>query len=103
MRESGGDHSAVTGGTRVLFGSDQDQITSNPATFLDRMIALVEGAERREEYRNEIALNIMIAGLTIIFLFAVVTLVSLCAVTSCSSPAPVRRRRLPSTRPCWSA
>ena len=75
IRESGGDRSAVTGGTRVLSDRIKIKITSNPGeTFLDRMIALVEGAERQKT-PNEIALNIMIAGLTIIFLFAVATLV----------------------------
>jgi K+-transporting ATPase ATPase B chain len=75
IRESGGDRSAVTGGTRVLSDQIRIKITSNPGeTFLDRMIALVEGAERQKT-PNEIALNIMIAGLTIIFLFAVATLV----------------------------
>jgi len=75
IRESGGDRSAVTGGTRVLSDRIQIRITSNPGeTFLDRMIALVEGAERQKT-PNEIALNILIAGLTIIFLLAVVSLV----------------------------
>src|SRR5206468_7495088 len=75
IRESGGDRSAVTGGTRVLSDRITIRITSNPGeTFLDRMIALVEGAERQKT-PNEIALNILIAGLTIIFLLAVVTLV----------------------------
>src|SRR5262245_34095884 len=75
IRESGGDRSAVTGGTRVLSDRIKIKITSNPGeTFLDRMIALVEGAERQKT-PNEIALNILIAGLTIIFLFAVATLV----------------------------
>ena len=75
IRESGGDRSAVTGGTRVLSDHIKIRITSNPGeTFLDRMIALVEGAERQKT-PNEIALNIMIAGLTIVFLLAVVTLV----------------------------
>ncbi|MEO5923512.1 MAG: potassium-transporting ATPase subunit KdpB [Bryobacteraceae bacterium] len=74
IRESGGDRSAVTGGTRVLSDSIKIKITSNPGeTFLDRMIALVEGAERQKT-PNEIALNILIAGLTLIFLLAVVTL-----------------------------
>jgi K+-transporting ATPase ATPase B chain len=74
IRESGGDRSAVTGGTRVLSDMIKVQITSNPGeTFLDRMIALVEGAERQKT-PNEIALNILLAGLTIIFLLAVVTL-----------------------------
>ncbi|HXX46521.1 MAG TPA: potassium-transporting ATPase subunit KdpB [Candidatus Acidoferrales bacterium] len=74
IRESGGDRSAVTGGTRVLSDEITVKITSNPGeTFLDRMIKLVEGAERQKT-PNEIALNILLAGLTIIFLLAVVTL-----------------------------
>jgi K+-transporting ATPase ATPase B chain len=74
IRESGGDRSAVTGGTKVLSDQIKIRITSNPGeTFLDRMIALVEGAERQKT-PNEIALNILIAGLTLIFLLAVVTL-----------------------------
>ncbi|MGD0757303.1 MAG: potassium-transporting ATPase subunit KdpB [Candidatus Sulfotelmatobacter sp.] len=74
IREAGGDRSAVTGGTRVLSDQIQCRITANPGeTFLDRMIALVEGAERQKT-PNEIALNILLAGLTIIFLLAVVTL-----------------------------
>jgi potassium-transporting ATPase ATP-binding subunit len=74
IRESGGDRSAVTGGTKVLSDHIRIRITSNPGeTFLDRMIALVEGAERQKT-PNEIALNILIAGLTLVFLMAVVTL-----------------------------
>jgi K+-transporting ATPase ATPase B chain len=74
IREAGGDRSAVTGGTRVLSDVIVVKITSNPGeTFLDRMIALVEGATRQKT-PNEIALNILLAGLTIIFLLAVVTL-----------------------------
>ena len=74
IRESGGDRSAVTGGTRVLSDQIKVKITSNPGeTFLDRMIALVEGAERQKT-PNEIALNILLAGLTVVFLLAVVTL-----------------------------
>jgi len=74
IREAGGDRSAVTGGTRVLSDQIKIRITSNPGdTFLDRMISLVEGASRQKT-PNEIALNILLAGLTIIFLFAVVTL-----------------------------
>jgi K+-transporting ATPase ATPase B chain len=74
IREAGGDRSAVTGGTRVLSDRIKVKIMSNPGeTFLDRMIALVEGAERQKT-PNEIALNILLAGLTIIFLLAVVTL-----------------------------
>ena len=74
IRESGGDRSAVTGGTRVLSDEIRVRITSNPGeTFLDRMIHLVEGASRQKT-PNEIALNILLAGLTIIFLLAVITL-----------------------------
>ncbi|HKU77171.1 MAG TPA: potassium-transporting ATPase subunit KdpB [Pyrinomonadaceae bacterium] len=74
IREAGGDRSAVTGGTRVLSDQIRVRITSNPGeTFIDRMIALVEGA-KRQKTPNEIALNILLAGLTIIFLLAVVTL-----------------------------
>ncbi len=74
IRESGGDRSAVTGGTRVLSDWIVVRISSNPGeTFLDRMIALVEGANRQKT-PNEIALNILLAVLTLIFLLAVVTL-----------------------------
>src|SRR5487761_1993453 len=74
IREAGGDRSAVTGGTKVLSDQIKIKITSNPGeTFLDRMIALVEGAQRQKT-PNEIALNILISGLTLIFLLAVITL-----------------------------
>jgi len=74
IRESGGDRSAVTGGTRVLSDRIVVRITSRPGeTFLDRMIALVEGASRQRT-PNEIALDILLAGLTIIFMLAVVSL-----------------------------
>jgi len=74
IREAGGDRSAVTGGTKVLSDWIKIRITSNPGeTFLDRMIALVEGAQRQKT-PNEIALSILLSGLTIIFLLAVVTL-----------------------------
>jgi potassium-transporting ATPase ATP-binding subunit len=74
IRESGGDRSAVTGGTRVLSDEIIVRITARAGeTFLDRMIALVEGSERKKT-PNEIALNILLAGLTIIFLLATVTL-----------------------------
>jgi K+-transporting ATPase ATPase B chain len=74
IRESGGDRSAVTGGTKVLSDHLVIRITANPGeTFLDRMIGLVEGATRQKT-PNEIALTIVLSGLTIIFLFAVVTL-----------------------------
>ncbi|HME06452.1 MAG TPA: potassium-transporting ATPase subunit KdpB [Bryobacteraceae bacterium] len=87
IRESGGDRSAVTGGTKVLSDEVRVKITSNPGeTFLDRMIALVEGAQRQKT-PNEIALNILIAGLTLIFLLAVATLQPFAAysVTSAGS------------------
>ncbi|HTX56274.1 MAG TPA: potassium-transporting ATPase subunit KdpB [Candidatus Acidoferrales bacterium] len=74
IREAGGDRSAVTGGTRVISDQIDVRITANPGeTFLDRMIGLVEGA-KRQKTPNEIALSILLAGLTIIFLFAVATL-----------------------------
>jgi len=74
IRESGGDRSAVTGGTKVLSDRIVVHITSNPGeTFIDRMIALVEGAERQKT-PNEIALNILLASLTIIFMLAVISL-----------------------------
>jgi K+-transporting ATPase ATPase B chain len=74
IRESGGDRSAVTGGTRVLSDWIKVRITSNPGqTFLDRMIALVEGA-RRQKTPNEIALGILLVGMTIIFLLATATI-----------------------------
>ncbi|MEP7115071.1 MAG: potassium-transporting ATPase subunit KdpB, partial [Ilumatobacteraceae bacterium] len=74
IRESGGDRSAVTGGTRVLSDEIVVRITARPGeTFLDRMIALVEGADRQKT-PNEIALSILLAGLTIVFLLAVTTL-----------------------------
>jgi len=74
IREAGGDRSAVTGGTRVLSDFIKVRISANPGeTFLDRMIALVEGASRQKT-PNEIALSILLSGLTIVFLLAVVTL-----------------------------
>jgi K+-transporting ATPase ATPase B chain len=87
IRESGGDRSAVTGGTRVLSDQIKVRITANPGeTFLDRMIALVEGAERQKT-PNEIALNILIAGLTIIFLLAVATLPPIASYSVASAGA----------------
>jgi potassium-transporting ATPase ATP-binding subunit len=75
IRESGGDRSAVTGGTKVLSDRIRVRITADPGeSFLDRMIALVEGASRQKT-PNEIALHILLVGLTIVFLFACVTLV----------------------------
>src|SRR5262249_24784629 len=74
IRESGGARSAVTGGTRVLSDEIVVRITGRPGeTFLDRIIALVEGSQRQKT-PNEIALNILLAGLTIIFLLATLTL-----------------------------
>ena len=79
IRESGGDRSAVTGGTQVLSDWIRVRITAAPgSTFLDRMIKLVEGAERQRT-PNEIALNILLAGLTIVFVFATATLPSYAA------------------------
>src|ERR1035437_6240920 len=74
IRECGGDRSAVTGGTKVLSDWIKVRITSKPGeTFIDRMIALVEGA-KRQKTPNEIALNILLASLTVIFMLAVITL-----------------------------
>jgi len=79
IRESGGDRSAVTGGTKVLSDSIVVRVTQDPGhSFLDRMIALVEGA-KRQKTPNEIALSILLAGLTLIFLFATVTLLPFAA------------------------
>ena len=84
IREAGGDRSAVTGGTTVLSDWIVVRITSSPgSSFLDRMIALVEGAERQKT-PNEIALNILLAGMTIVFLVAVVTLTGLGAYSGTS-------------------
>ncbi len=91
IRESGGDRSAVTGGTRVLSDWLVVRITSEPGeTFLDRMIAMVEGA-KRQKTPNEIALNILLAGFTIIFLLATVTLLpfSIYAVHEAGHGTPV--------------
>ncbi|NTU60404.1 MAG: potassium-transporting ATPase subunit KdpB, partial [Deltaproteobacteria bacterium] len=77
IRESGGDRSAVMGGTRVLSDRIVVRVTTNPGeSFLDRMIALVEGA-KRQKTPNEVALQILLVGLTLVFLFACVTLVPL--------------------------
>jgi K+-transporting ATPase ATPase B chain len=91
IRESGGDRSAVTGGTQVLSDWLVIRITANPGeTFLDRMISMVEGA-KRQKTPNEIALNILLAGLTIIFLLATVTLLpfSLFSVKAAGQGSPV--------------
>jgi K+-transporting ATPase ATPase B chain len=87
IRESGGDRSAVTGGTHVLSDWIRVRITANPGeTFLDRMIALVEGAERQKT-PNEIALNILIAGLALIFLLVCVSLLLFSAYSVASARA----------------
>ena len=91
IRESGGDRSAVTGGTRVLSDWLIVRITANPGeTFLDRMIAMVEGA-KRQKTPNEIALDILLAALTIIFLLATVTLLpySLFSVAAAKQGTPI--------------
>ena len=91
IRESGGDRSAVTGGTRVLSDWLVVRVSANPGeTFLDRMIALVEGA-KRQKTPNEIALNILLAALTIIFLIVCVTLLpfSLYSVASAGQGTPI--------------
>jgi potassium-transporting ATPase ATP-binding subunit len=91
IRESGGDRSAVTGGTTVLSDWLVVRITSNPGeTFLDRMIAMVEGA-KRQKTPNEIALSILLAGLTIIFLFGTVTLLpfSIYSVNAAGHGVPI--------------
>ncbi len=91
IRESGGDRSAVTGGTTVLSDWLIIRVTSNPGeTFLDRMISMVEGAKRKKT-PNEIALSILLSGLTIIFLLATVTLLpfSIYSVISAGSGSPV--------------
>jgi K+-transporting ATPase ATPase B chain len=89
IRESGGDRSAVTGGTRVLSDWIKVRVTSDPGhTFLDRMIALVEGAERQKT-PNEIALNILLAVLTLVFLLVVVTLQPFAYYAGTEIPIPV--------------
>jgi potassium-transporting ATPase ATP-binding subunit len=89
VRESGGDRSAVTGGTRVLSDRIVVRITAKPGeTFLDRMIALVEGAARQKT-PNEIALSILLAGLTIVFLLAVVTLQPFAVYSGAEQPVIV--------------
>jgi K+-transporting ATPase ATPase B chain len=89
IRESGGDRSAVTGGTTVISDWIVVRITAGAgSSFLDRMIALVEGAERQKT-PNEIALNILLAGMTIVFLVAVVTLVGLGAYSETNLSVPI--------------
>jgi K+-transporting ATPase ATPase B chain len=89
IREAGGDRSAVTGGTRVISDWIKVRVTSDPGhTFLDRMIALVEGAQRQKT-PNEIALNILLAVLTLIFLLVVVTLEPFAYYAGTEIPVPV--------------
>jgi K+-transporting ATPase ATPase B chain len=89
IRESGGDRSAVTGGTRVISDWIKVRVTSDPGhTFLDRMIALVEGAERQKT-PNEIALNILLAVLTLVFLLVVATLQPFAYYAGTDIPIPV--------------
>jgi K+-transporting ATPase ATPase B chain len=89
IRESGGDRSAVTGGTRVISDWIKVRVTSDPGhTFLDRMIALVEGAERQKT-PNEIALNILLALLTLVFLLVVVTIQPFAYYARTEMPIPV--------------
>ncbi len=89
IRESGGDRSAVTGGTKVLSDYIVVRVTANPGeTFLDRMIALVEGASRQKT-PNEIALTILLSGLTIVFLFAVATLQPFAIYSGAATTIPI--------------
>src|ERR1700704_5900903 len=97
IRESGGDRSAVTGGTQVLSDWIRVRITAaQGSTFIDRMIKLVEGAERQKT-PNEIALNILLAGLTIIFVFATVTIPSYAAYAGGSISVVVLVALIPTT------
>ena len=101
IRESGGDRSSVTGGTKVLSDRIVVRVTAGPGeSFLDRMIALVEGAARQKT-PNEIALHILLVGLTIIFLFACVTLVPLAIYSGVTLSATVagRASRVSHSRP----
>ena len=99
IRESGGDRSAVTGGTRVLSDEIVVRITAKPGeTFLDRMIALVEGADRQKT-PNEIALSILLAGLTIVFLLAVVTLQPFAIYSGAEQSVVVLDRDVDDVRP----
>ena len=106
IRESGGDRRAVTGGTKVLSDRIVVRITQKPGeSFIDRMIALVEGANRQKT-PNEIALNILLAALTIIFLLAVATLQPLAIYSKARQAAAPDSRgaRPPTASPasCWS-
>jgi len=89
IRESGGDRSAVTGGTRLLSGEIRVRITADPGdTFLDHMINMVEGA-RRQKTPNEIALEILLIGLTVLFLFVVFSLPAFCRYIQVSISLPI--------------
>ena len=89
IREAGGDRSSVTGGTTVASDWIVMKVTAEPGkSFLDRMIALVEGAERQKT-PNEIALNILLVGLTLIFLFVVVTLPAFASYSGTTIPVVV--------------
>jgi K+-transporting ATPase ATPase B chain len=102
IRESGGDRSAVTGGTKVLSDRIVVRITQKPGeSFIDRMIALVEGASRQKT-PNEIALNILLAALTIIFLLAVVTLQPMAIFAKqWQAAARTPRHSAPTASPAW--
>ncbi len=103
IRESGGDRSAVTGGTRVLSDWLVVEVSTNPGeTFLDRMIAMVEGA-KRQKTPNEIALDILLAALTIVFLLATRDVVTLLDREPYARRARGRRSRSPSSSRCSSA
>ncbi len=102
IRESGGDFSAVTGGTRVLSDWLVVRITTNPGeTFLDRMIAMVESA-KRQKTPNEIALTILLVAMTLIFLFAIVTLLPF-SLYSVEMAGAGRRSASPCWWRCWCA
>ena len=103
IRESGGDRSAVTGGTRVLSDWLVVRITANPGeSFLDRMIGMVEGA-KRQKTPNEIALNILLAALTIIFLVVCATLLPFSLLQRGAWPGRARRSPSRCWWRCWSA
>jgi potassium-transporting ATPase ATP-binding subunit len=90
IRESGGDRSAVTGGTTVIANSIIVRITANPGeTFLDRMIGLIEGAKRRKT-PNEVALEVLLIALTLVFLLVCANIAPL-SIYSVKAPGRVRR------------
>ena len=103
IREAGGDFCAVTGGTRVLSDWLVVRITVNPGeTFLDRMIAMVEGA-KRQKTPNEIALTILLVALTLVFLLATATLLPFSHLQRRVRRARARRSPSPCWSRCWSA